>query len=120
MTMTRKTTVNPTLLIIIIEIMTTGDDAAETRMNPIILWAAIPGTMACHAMEDAMAIQETTGQMVGDSRAFSVPRRRHRPQRGQFCQVPSCNVEQQVRRFYCYPSGATLTFTLHVFLYYNT
>ena len=82
MTMTRKTTVNPTLLIIIIEIMMTGDDAAETWMNPIILWAAIPGTMACHAMEDAMAIQETTGQMVGDSRAFSVPRRRHQPQRG--------------------------------------
>ena len=62
--------------------MMTDDDAAATWMNPITQWVAIPGTMACHAMEDVMAIQETTGQMVGDSRAYSVPRRHHRPQRG--------------------------------------
>lgn len=82
MTMMRRTTVNPTPPIIIIEIMMTDDDAAATWMNPITQWVAIPGTMACHAMEDVMAIQETTGQMVGDSRAYSVPRRHHRPQRG--------------------------------------
>ena len=82
MIMTRRTTVNPTPQITIIEIMMTDDDAAETRTNRTIQWAAIPGTMACHATEDVMAIQETIGQMVGDSRAFSVPRRRHRPQQG--------------------------------------
>lgn len=82
MTMMRRTTVNPNPRIIIIEIMTTDDDAAATWMNPKIQLAAIPGTMACHATEGVMAIQETTGQMVGDSRAFSAPWRHHRPQRG--------------------------------------
>ena len=103
MMMTRRSTVNPTPQITTIEIMMTDDDAAETRTNRTIQWAAIPGTMACHATEDVMAIQETTGQMVGDSRAFSVPRRHHRPRRGTILS----SIELQ-----CRVSGSSFVFTL--------